>query len=104
MGKKDKSRIEEILHKELIKSAEKIPGTEAIYKGVCPEEGSPVYYFLIPGKYSPEISDLICKTDMRLSRRYPRINFSIMRWPIKPQDAVNYPFLGKCIYQKINNP
>lgn len=102
MGKTDTSAIEEILHQELIKSAEEIPGTEAVYKGRDSGGGKDIiYYFIIPGKYDPKIEEILTEADTKLSRKYPSLNkFSLMRWPIHAEQASNYSFLGECIYQK----
>ena len=95
------NKIEKLLNKELIELAEKIPGTEAAYRGNDPEEQSMmVYYLLIPGVYNPDLTDSITEADMALSRKFPDLRFSIMRWPIQSNQASKYPFLGKCIYQK----
>lgn len=104
MNKRDVSTIEELLHRELTELAEKIPGTEAIYKGHDPEEQNMVvYYLLIPGSYNPTISDSIADVDVSLSIRFPKLRFSVMRWSISENQASNYPFLGKHIHQRLNN-
>lgn len=101
MGKRNIGAIEGILHKELIKTGNIIPGTEAVYKGNDPEEGGIVYYFLIPGNYNPDISDLITNADITLSRKFPNLNFSLSRWPIPASQASKYPFLGRRIHPKL---
>jgi len=99
--RKQSSEIEEIMHKELIKLAKKIPGTEAVYKGNDPEEQNMiVYYLLIPGTFDADITDSITKVDISLSRKFPNLDFSLMRWPISINEAHEYSFLGKCIHPK----
>lgn len=102
MGKTDTSKIEEILHQELIKSAEEIPGTEAVYKGRDPGGGKDiVYYFIIPGKYDSKVDELLTEADSKLSRKYSNLKFSLMRWPVDAEQALKYSFLGEFIYKKI---
>ncbi|MFH1710899.1 MAG: hypothetical protein ABH840_01150 [Nanoarchaeota archaeon] len=99
--RKQTSEVEKILHEELIKLADKIPGTEAVYRGNDPEEQSMiVYYLLIPGECNLDITDSITEAEVSLSMKFPNLDFSIMRWPIQSSQASEYPFLGKCLYQK----
>jgi len=99
--RKQESKVEGILHRELIDLASIIPGTEAVYKGSDPEEQSMiVYYLLIPGECNSDITDKITEIDLALSVKYPKFNFSLMRWPISINEASECPFLGKRIYPK----
>jgi len=101
MSERNKSEIEEILQRELIKLAKNIPGTEAVYKGNDPEEHNMVvYYLLIPGTFDADITDSITEVDISLSRKFPELSFSLMRWPISQNEAQEYAFLGKCINPK----
>jgi len=101
MSERNKSEIEEILHKEMIELAGKIPGTEAIYKGHDPGHPNVIaYYFLIPGAFDPDITDSITEVNVSLSRKFPKLSFSLMRWPISQNEAHEYPFLGKRIHSK----
>jgi len=80
MSERNTSKIEEILNKKLIELAKKIPGTEAVYKGNDPEEQNMiVYYFLIPGMFDADITDSITDADISLSRKFPNLDFSLMR-------------------------
>jgi len=99
MGKK--SEIEKLLHEEIIRMSKEIQGTEAVYRGNDPEEHNMVvYYLLIPGECNFDITDKITEIDLTLSVKYPEFNFSLMRWPTSSREISDYPFLGKCIYQK----
>ena len=100
MSERNTSEIEEILNKKLIELAKKIPGTEAVYKGNDTKEPSmTVYYLLIPGIVNANITDSITEAEISLSRKFPNLDFSLMRWPISLNEAKKYSFLGKCIHQ-----
>ena len=86
--------------KELIKFADKYPIISAVYKGHNPEEENYLtYYFLAPAKFDMKFNEEIADLELRLFRKTGE-SFSIMSWPIAIEQAVNYPFLGECIYKK----
>ncbi len=87
--------------KELIKFADKYPIISAVYKGHNPEEKNYLtYYFISPNyKFNIEFEEELADLELRLFRK-TRESFSIMSWPIAIEEAVNYSFLGKCVYKK----
>ncbi len=86
--------------KKLIDFAHKHPIVDAISFGREPEENHPVYYFLTSEPDSNEgLTRAIAGLDVQLSKELG-YHFELMRWPVSPDQAHEYPFLGELIWRK----
>ena len=86
--------------KRLISFADSHELITAVYKGHNPEEKNYLtYYFLAPTKFDLEFEEELADLELRLFRETKK-SFGIMSWPISQEEAVDYPFLGKCVYKK----
>ncbi len=86
---------------ELIEFADEHSIISAIYKGYNPgEKDYLTYYFLSPNyKFDIRFEEKVVDLELRLFRETGE-SFSIMCWPVSVEEAVNYPFLGECVYKK----
>ena len=80
------------LYEKLISFAQSQPKVIGLYRGVCPEEATPRYYFLtglIPHDF--ELSEGL--TEFELELMGAGINVSTMQWPCTLWDVIRYGFL-----------
>ena len=88
------------IEKRLIEFADSHEKIIALYKRHNPEEENYLtYYFLAPAKFNMKFDEEIVDLKLMLFRETGK-SFSIMSWPITIEEAVNYPFLGECVYKK----
>jgi len=73
------------------------PKINAVYQGHSPEdENHNIYYFLIDTHFDSEFTDRVSDLSFKIS------DADLSEWPCTIEQADNYPFLGKCIWKRLN--